>query len=288
MGDRIRLALSAAFYLLALAATMSGIVNQLIAILLGMIATALLIWASYHRALEWHQAKKNDRKRGLDSWYFIAPCLALAVLAAAVAAYGFGLRSASAHAEPQAKIDTTPPPTQMALRRQYIGESKQLFDANLTKLTRLLNGKGFEAVKIADRFLPAFADASYVVGFQSRRYEQFKTAPQEAKAILDEINEAIWGKILRENRDQLADLNDVLQNGDSLTKFKKRMEQTVRYFDSFRIIYEKGDEQTSSNAAVLFATLQEPTQKDVAAFNEWIEDCNRRIEAKRKALEKEK
>jgi hypothetical protein len=105
MGDRIRLALSAAFYLLALAATMSGLISQWFAAVLAVIATALLVWAGYHYAREWHIAKKNDGKQGLDSWYFIAPCLGVAIIAIAAAAYGFGLRSSAGIDTAKAKSD---------------------------------------------------------------------------------------------------------------------------------------------------------------------------------------
>lgn len=173
------------------------------------------------------------------------------------------------------------------LRRKYIGQSKILFDETLTNLSRLINGKGAEAVRIADRFLPAFAYQP-MSSIQVSRYQNFKDNPQEAKTRVHEIYEALWGKMLRENRDQLADLNDVIQNGQVLTDFTNRMDQVIRYHDSFRQIYETGDVQTARNAALLFSILQEPTQRDVSALNDWIEGCNRRIEAKRKALDNEK
>jgi hypothetical protein len=109
MGDGIRLALSAAFYLLALAATMSGLVSKGASLVLALIATALLVWAAYHYLREWHTAKKIDGRRGLDSWYFIAPCLLIVVLAAAGAAYGLGLRSSDAKpAMPQQATNSSP------------------------------------------------------------------------------------------------------------------------------------------------------------------------------------
>ena len=63
------------------------------------------------------------------------------------------------------------------------------------------------------------------------------------------------------------------------------MERTSRFFDALNKVFEKGDGEDSNNAAFLFSTLQEPTLKDVAAFHDWIEECNRRIDAKRKALD---
>ena len=74
---------------------MSGLVSKWAALVLALIATALLVWAAYHYAREWHKARNHDGKRGLDSWYFIAPCLVVAIVAIAGAAYGYGLRSSS-------------------------------------------------------------------------------------------------------------------------------------------------------------------------------------------------
>jgi hypothetical protein len=175
------------------------------------------------------------------------------------------------------------------LRRSYIGNSKIVFDENLTKLSRLLNGRGLEAVKIADRFLPSF-DFINIVGFQPEKYEAFKANPSRAIETISEVQAAL-DKLLREEREQAEDLKDILANEQPMLTFKSRMEQTVRYYDSFRIIYEgaassgsQNWQNVQSNAALLFGTLKESTLKDVAAFNEWIDSCNRRIAMKRKAL----
>jgi hypothetical protein len=107
MGDKIRFGWSAAFYLLALAATMSGLVSKGAALMFALIGTAFLFWASFHFLREWHAAKKNDGRRGLDSWYFIAACLVVAILAVAGAAYGVGLRSSGSAGQSQT---TSPQP----------------------------------------------------------------------------------------------------------------------------------------------------------------------------------
>jgi hypothetical protein len=169
------------------------------------------------------------------------------------------------------------------LRRPYNGSSKSIFDDNLTELAQIINGRGLEAVKMADHFLPSIAYAM-PMGFAAQRYEPLKSDPQKVLAILADIRTTIWGNMLRKYRDQALDLNDILQNEQPIINFENRIRETIRYFDSFKIIYEKGDEQISSNAAVLFSTLREPALKDAVTFNEWIEECNHRIELKRKAL----
>src|SRR4051794_31403287 len=75
--------------------------------------------------------------------------------------------------------------------------------------------------------------------------------------------------LLREESDQADDLKDVIANEQPMLTFKSRMEQTVRYFDSFRIVYQKMtpvgppiDLEGASNAAYLFGALKEATLRD--------------------------
>jgi hypothetical protein len=46
-------------------------------------------------AIWWHRRQQAAKKPGMASWYFIAPCLFIAVLTIAAASYGIGIRSAS-------------------------------------------------------------------------------------------------------------------------------------------------------------------------------------------------
>jgi hypothetical protein len=71
MGDRIRWVLSAAFYLLALAATVSGYVSSTSAIILFAIATLLLLWAAYCYVREWQLSHLAAGKRGVEPWHLI-------------------------------------------------------------------------------------------------------------------------------------------------------------------------------------------------------------------------
>lgn len=93
MGDIIKFLPSAAFYLLALAAQVSGYTSSLVATGLAAIGTLMLLIPACHHGHRWHQTRKSCGRTGLDSWYFIGPCIVLAVLAIAGASYGFGLRS---------------------------------------------------------------------------------------------------------------------------------------------------------------------------------------------------
>jgi hypothetical protein len=86
---------AAAFYLLALAAQVSGYTSPTVAIGIAGIATAMLLIPAIHHSHRWHLLRKSDGRWGLDSWYFIAPCLVIAMIAVGGAAYGLGLRSSA-------------------------------------------------------------------------------------------------------------------------------------------------------------------------------------------------
>jgi len=59
--------------------------------------TALLLGAAIvHDVGQWHMKRRAAGMAGLDSWYFIIPCLLIAALAVGAAAYGLGMRSAAA------------------------------------------------------------------------------------------------------------------------------------------------------------------------------------------------
>jgi hypothetical protein len=116
---------SAAFYIFALAAQMSGIVNPSIALALAAIATLLLFVPACHHSYAWHKTRKGNGAMGLDSWYFIAPCLALAMIGLAGAAYGFGLRSASPAAAVGNVIETK---QSLALTARLINDARISWD----------------------------------------------------------------------------------------------------------------------------------------------------------------
>jgi hypothetical protein len=105
---------TAAFYLFALAAQVSGYVSPTVALALAIIGTLFLFVPACHHSHVWHKSRKSNGRRGLDSWYFIAPCLVILVLGAAGAAYGFGLRASAA---------PDSPPTAQPVREQFLKDA---------------------------------------------------------------------------------------------------------------------------------------------------------------------
>jgi hypothetical protein len=90
---------SAAFYVFALAAQVSGYTSSTGAAVLATLATLMLFIPGCHYGNQWHRKRKSSGRSGLDSWYFIVPCLALALIGLVGAAYGVGLRSSSSTEE---------------------------------------------------------------------------------------------------------------------------------------------------------------------------------------------
>jgi hypothetical protein len=84
---------AAAFYLLALAAQVSGYTSPTVAIAIAGVATAMLLIPTIHHSHRWHTLRKSDGRRGLDSWYFIVLAGIVAVAAIGAAGYGIGLRA---------------------------------------------------------------------------------------------------------------------------------------------------------------------------------------------------
>src|SRR5262245_26392658 len=85
MGRLLEFAPSAAFYLLALAAQLSGYTNPMMALGLAVIATACLAIPAGHHARAWHRARRASGRMTLEPSHLIwfgfvgaAVCLAIA------------------------------------------------------------------------------------------------------------------------------------------------------------------------------------------------------------------
>jgi hypothetical protein len=70
--DFARWVAAAAFYILALAAQLSGFTSSAIAWALAVVATLFLGWSIYHFVLEWHRSERQVGRRGVEPWHFLA------------------------------------------------------------------------------------------------------------------------------------------------------------------------------------------------------------------------
>ncbi len=103
MADLLRYLPTGALYVFALAAQVSGYTSPTVALLLAVVGTIFLTLPTCHHAKKWHDGRRRRGMAGLESWYFIVPCLVVAAVAIAGAAYGFGLRSANLPLPPPQK-----------------------------------------------------------------------------------------------------------------------------------------------------------------------------------------
>jgi hypothetical protein len=182
-----------------------------------------------------------------------------------------------------AQIASPPNDSPPVLRRPYFGRSKELFDENLTTISRLLNGRGSEAVRKADQV--ASLMSPHPLRTQWSRYANIDSDLVGVRATLDEIRSTIFQKMLEEHYDQAVDLNDVLQGDVQLSKFVKAVDGVRRTLANFKDIFDKVNDQTvQDRAAELFGEGRESFAKNIDDFKMWIEECNKKIALKRKAL----
>jgi hypothetical protein len=87
-SDRNRFLWAAAFYLLALAAQVSGFTNGWVALGLAAIATMIAAVPSWHHAHEWHEQRVTAGKLALEPWHLIAAGLIGVVVFVAIAIGG--------------------------------------------------------------------------------------------------------------------------------------------------------------------------------------------------------
>jgi hypothetical protein len=89
----VLLALAAVPFLFNTGLQVSGYNNATVTAICWSLAGIILVWAGIEYGRKWNAFRRGKGLAGLESWYFIVPCLVVAVLAIAGAAYGFGLRT---------------------------------------------------------------------------------------------------------------------------------------------------------------------------------------------------
>lgn len=173
-------------------------------------------------------------------------------------------------------------PAWQTLRRQYIGRSKELFDENLTTISRLLNGQGNEAVRLASLIARDMAITPPEI--RPDRYASIKPSALQAQDLLEQVHKKIYDQMLVEYRDQSADLTDVLERPDALAGAQSAIRQIVNLYDTFESLSKELRPEMQHGAKVLFGEHRESLQRAMNEFSTWVMACNNRIEAKRKAL----
>lgn len=89
----------AAFWVLALAAQVSGFTSSIVAATLALIGALMLSLATFHHVYRWHIHRTAIGRHALDSWYLIGTFTFIGMLAISVAAFGLGARATAATKE---------------------------------------------------------------------------------------------------------------------------------------------------------------------------------------------
>jgi hypothetical protein len=167
----------------------------------------------------------------LGSWYFIVPCLALAILAIAGAAYGLGLRSALSRSTPEktkevvaTHIDLGSVGTEnksiLVVNRYYSAKNKEEVAGRLDAIASEINSHGDEILKNAE------------VAINRSRWE----APDQDLdpeidrmnkiiALFDEMKTALYDHLVDRERDYRVEVNAILFPQEQFIQFKNGAEQ---------------------------------------------------------------
>jgi hypothetical protein len=274
---------SAAFYVLALAAQVSGYTSTTVALILAAMATVMLLIPACHHGGRWHKARKSSGRGGLDSWYFIVPCLVTALLAAIGGAYGIGLRSSVQVTDQSIPTSSTPPApadVPVTLAKNYFPDEKQKLGSLFTAIRERLNGDGKRAGAQGARYggdiLQSKDQIISLVG-----------QVEATRGLLGGIRRYVYDELIPNNPSYNLELTQLVSNGPDSTplgRFDRELELFHRELTVLRDRYDKIDEETRVIDAYLINRTTPPLREIANAFTSWVQQCNDRIDAQRELL----
>ena len=171
INPRVLFALGIVPFLFNTGLQVSGINNALVTAICWIMAGLILALAAAEYTRKWNIARREAGLAGLDSWYFIAPCLVIAALAMAGAAYGLGVRS------------MPPPAAEGAIKTSAPANSPLAQSSRLVKDPRIEwddNG----VIWLTGTYAKSGADlTSYVKSFRANSFNSTAQAPEKVMAI---------------------------------------------------------------------------------------------------------
>jgi hypothetical protein len=168
------------------------------------------------------------------------------------------------------------------LKRQYFGRSKELFDENLTILTRALNGPGGDLIR-KGREIVDVGQRTYYDPLPNA-YEPTAQNLLKMRELYKEVKTIVWEKLRSEYPDQRADLDDIVGGSERFSRFEAELEKLYMSFGAFEVLLKNADPGVRSNAAPLYKALLDSFSTDLNNLYAWISECNAKIDEKRKAL----
>lgn len=289
--DRIRAYWAAGFYILALAAQVSGVTSGWIALGLATIATMILVVPCCHHINRWHIARVTAGKRTVEPWHLQITGLAGVLLFAGIALAGVIWQGNRSAAKGSASSIETIASTSLPTQQRYLSsEDKKRVDDALFKLSDLLN----RSLKAAT------TESNHVISGWSHKKMDNRTDPaseiaemlpklQTLRTNLKGINNAIVGQLYKEYEDYSEILRDITLSDREpdqqrpIDSFQLRTEEFIRALETFRAAYDPTKVERSRLVSDLLDPRQDALVSAMHRVNIWIEGCRVRIADTKKA-----
>jgi hypothetical protein len=177
-----------------------------------------------------------------------------------------------------------PPPVSSILKRQYQGKAKERLEEDLVAISRTLNGPGSNALELSQQISQRMSPG---IGYTWSRFDKIPGWLEQIQEMLNDIHSKIWIELIRQHRDQAEDLTDAVQGPEMLNKLKQSVDELLNATNRLKRILERPtDQNTFDDASMIYLQLREPFVRDFNAFSTWITQCNGRIDAKIRELNK--
>lgn len=181
----------------------------------------VLVWIA-----NWHRKRLAAGKRGMDSWYFIALSLVVAVVAIGGAAYGVGLRSASAKvaAGPSKEVVAThidlggvAPESKSVLiaSRYYSAKNKEEVAGVLDRISDVINREGDQTLQLAELAInrsPWDRPGEDLAPFIKRM--------EEIASLTVKMHVALYDEVVDKEREYRVEVNSILFPKEAFTQFQ--------------------------------------------------------------------
>jgi hypothetical protein len=284
-SDRIRFALAAATYILALAAQVSGYTNPAVALVLAVIGTAVLVVPCCHYVRRWHCGRQEAGKAVVEPLHLIIVGLAGIIIFAAVA-LGGALWHLKKAPSPDAAISeshsqTAAPPEKKEKKYYSAAEKEELANA-MYRVSQVLTTEGLPAAQEAERIS---RDMKYPP--EDHYLDSLKQRTDDIAGRLAKIEEEIWGKIFSKKAYPIYDLQHILEcNHQNTHSVLKNLIVTIGRFKDGLLTIEKaeGRELKSSVAILVSHAYAEQLRTLAGLLGNWIGQCQNHIQEKQQEL----
>jgi hypothetical protein len=188
----------------------------------GLIGILISLGFAIYVIASWHRKRIAAGRRGVDSWYFIALSLVVAMIAIGGGAYGIGLRSAAAPQapknEPQQTAEnpaTAPAGSVLIATRYYSAKNKEEVAEFLDKISDSIN-------KTADQMLVLAQQALNNSPWDrpGENIEPFVKQMDDILGLTIKMHVALYDGLLANEREYRVEMNSILFPKEPFTHFQ--------------------------------------------------------------------